>query len=104
MPGITKGLTSGEFTDFSPPGTVSDRDLKSSIVVGAKAGYYFSSARWFGLETEIFHLTPHIKQQATSVTLQPGTVINGFTIPGSGTTTATLSGDHFRVITGLPLI
>jgi len=100
---LGSGLSSGEFTDFSPPGTISDRDLKSSFVIGLKAGYYFPKARWFGLETEIFHTTPHIKQQQTSITLQPGTTINGVVIPGSGTATGTLSGDHFRVITWAPV-
>ncbi|ALA56915.1 outer membrane protein [Nitrospira moscoviensis] len=103
MPSVGKGLTSGEFTDFSPAGTISDRELSSSLVLGIKAGYYFPRARWFGLETEVFHTTPHIKQQQVSITIQPGTTFKGISVPGSGTATDTLSGDHFRVITWAPV-
>jgi hypothetical protein len=52
---------------------------------------------------ELFHTTPHIKQQEVRITIQPGTTFNGFSIPGSGTATGTLSGDHFRVITWAPM-
>jgi opacity protein-like surface antigen len=39
---------------------VPDLDLKNSIAYGAKLGY-FGGNGWFGLEGEIFHTTPHIK-------------------------------------------
>jgi opacity protein-like surface antigen len=103
LPSVGKGLSDGEFTEFAPRGTISDRDLKSSLIIGVKAGYYFPRARWFGLEMELFHTTPHIKQQEVRITIQPGTTFNGFSIPGSGTATGTLSGDHFRVITWAPM-
>lgn len=99
LPSVTNGLSSVDLTDFSPEGSVSDRALKSSLMFGAKAGYYFPRARWFGIEGEAFITTPHIKQQYTTVTLPTNGVFKGFgTIPG-GTTAATLSGDHFRVFT-----
>jgi opacity protein-like surface antigen len=98
---LAKGLTNGEFTEFSPPATISDRELQSSLVGGLKVGYYFSRARWFGLETEAFYTTPHIKQQHTTITIQPGT-FNGTPVPG-GTAAGELSGDHFRVLTWAPV-
>src|SRR5438105_12834665 len=78
MPSIGKGLSNGDLTSTSaattPPDpsgtvnfpsgtTVSDQSLKTSFMFGGKIGHYFSRARWFGLEAEIFYSTPHIKQQ-----------------------------------------
>jgi len=62
-------LTGVELTDFSPPGTMSDRELAQSALLGVKAGYYFPRARWFGIEAEFFQTTPHIKQQNTQITI-----------------------------------
>lgn len=92
-----------ELTDFSPSGTMSDRSLTNSPLIGLKIGYYFPKARWFGLETEAYHMTPHIKQQSATVTIPTGAVLRDFgPVPG-GTFTGTLSGDHFRVITWVPV-
>jgi opacity protein-like surface antigen len=85
-------LTNIDLTDFTPNASMSDRSLAPSPLIGIKLGYYFPRARWFGLETEAYHMTPHIKQEATTIT-----------IPGVGTATGTLSGDHFRVITWVPV-
>ena len=38
-------LTGVELTDFSPPGTMSDRELAQSALFGVKVGYYFPRAR-----------------------------------------------------------
>ncbi|MGQ0694537.1 MAG: hypothetical protein ACT4OL_03050, partial [Nitrospiraceae bacterium] len=96
-------LSNVELTDFSPTGSMSDRELSRSVLGGAKLGYYFPKARWFGIETEFFYTTPHIKQQNTRITIQPGAVLSGFgPVPG-GTTEGILSGDYFRVMTWVPV-
>jgi opacity protein-like surface antigen len=96
-------LTDIELTDFSPNGTMSDRELSRSILVGGKIGYYFPQASWFGLETEVFYTTPNIKQQNTRITVQPGAILEGFGPVSGGTVEGVLSGDHFRVITWVPV-
>jgi opacity protein-like surface antigen len=40
-----------------------DLSLQNSLMYGAKAGYYFDSLKWLGLETEVFNTTPNVKQQ-----------------------------------------
>lgn len=96
-------LSSVDLTDFSPNGSMSDRELAASPLIGLKLGYYFPRARWFGLEAEAYHTTPHIKQQSTTITIPANAVLRDFgTVPG-GTATGTLSGDHFRVITLVPV-
>ncbi len=104
LPSAGKGLTDVEFTSVSPPGSFSDRALKSSILFGAKLGFYMPTVRWFGLETEIFNTTPHIKQQKATITIPPGATadIPGTTVTG-GTATGVLAGDHFRVLTWAPV-
>jgi len=98
LPSIGKGLTDVDLTGIFPEGsTMSDRALKTSALYGAKLGYFFPRARWFGVETEIFNTTPHIKQQFTTVTVPPSPTVTG------GTATGTVSGDHFRVLTWAPL-
>lgn len=72
----------GTYND--PDNVVSDLKLKSSPVYGAKLGHYFDNLKYFGVETEAYTLTPHIKQQAVA--------ING--IPAG-----TISGSHLRVTT-----
>jgi opacity protein-like surface antigen len=90
-------------TDFSPAGSMSDRSLATSALLGFKLGYYFPRARWFGIETELYHTTPHIKQQPTTIAIQSGSVLREFgPVPG-GTSTGVLSGDNFRVLTWVPV-
>lgn len=96
-------LSDVELTDFSPSGTMSDRSLSSSLLVGFKAGYYFPRARWFGLEAEAYHMTPHIKQQETTISIPNGAILRGSGPVTGGTTTGTLTGDHFRVMTLVPV-
>ena len=96
-------LKSVELTDFSPPGSMSDRELAKSALFGFKVGYYFPRARWFGIETEFYQISPHIKQQNTTISIAPGAVLKDFgTVPG-GTAEGTLSGDYFRVRTWVPV-
>lgn len=100
--GDNNKLTRVDLTDFTPAGSMSGRDLAGSPVVGAKAGYYFPRARWFGLEMEAYYTTPHIEQQPTRFTVLSGSVLNGFGPFPSVNTTNVLSGDRFRVITVAP--
>lgn len=67
-----------------PDNVSSDLGLKNSLMYGAKLGHYFDNLKYFGVETEAYTLTPHIKQQPVE--------ING--IP-AGTT----PGAHLRVTT-----
>ena len=104
LPSVGKGLTDVELTSVSPPGAFSDRALKTSPMYGAKLGFFLPTARWFGLETEIFNTTPHIKQQPATITVPPGSTItlNGTRVAG-GTATGILGGDHLRVLTWAPI-
>lgn len=56
-----------------------DQSLKSSVMYGAKLGYYFESLKWLGVETEIFKTTPYLRQQ--HVTTLGG--LNFLTAPGA---------------------
>lgn len=67
---------------------LSDIELQNSLMYGGKLGYFFSNARWFGIELEAFNTTPHIKQQ-TVILSGPGGSVNLGVQPGS----------HFRVLT-----
>ncbi len=66
---------------------VSDLDLMNSPLYGAKAGYFFESRHWMGVETEVFRTQPNITQQ---------TVIGG--IPGRAFAD-TLPGTHVDLTT-----
>lgn len=94
LPSIGKGLTDVDIDSSGFPSgtTMSDRALKSSILYGAKLGYFFRRAKWLGLETEVYNTTPHIKQQFTTIT-----------VPGAGSAGGVLTGDHFRVLTWAPM-
>lgn len=98
-----KSLSGVEMTDFSPVGSMSDRKLTNSALLGFKIGYYFPRARWFGLETEFYQTNPHIKQQSTTISIPPGAVLRDFGTVAGGTTTGILSGDEFRVRTWVPV-
>ena len=50
------------------PGPLVDFDLQNSITYGAKAGY-FPGHSWFGIEGEVLHTTPHIKNLPRTPTL-----------------------------------
>ena len=120
MPSIGNGLSNGDLTSTSAPfngppsgtvnfpsgTTVDDQSLKSSLLLGAKIGHYFSKAQWVGLEAEIFYTTPHIKQQDIKLSGTPIT----FTPSGGGPSTSTneltasgVPGVNFHVLTIAPL-
>jgi opacity protein-like surface antigen len=58
------------------------------LLYGAKVGHYFNALPWLGLELDVYNTNPHIKQQATTLT-----------IPGMGTVTADSSGATARMTT-----
>lgn len=116
-----KGLSDGELTSSSlafptgtlniPSGTsVDDQSLKNAFLFGGKIGHYFSRARWFGIEAEVFFNTPHIKQQhITFQTSAPTTFLPSgggpaVTVPPGEFSTATpVPGVNFHVLTIAPL-
>ncbi len=49
-------------------GPLTDFDLQNSITYGAKAGY-FPGHSWYGIEGEVFHTTPHIKELPATASL-----------------------------------
>lgn len=61
-------------TSNDPDNVRSDLGLKNSLMYGAKLGHYFDNLKYFGVETEVYTLTPHIKQQ---VVTPPGTLQEG---------------------------
>lgn len=89
------GLTSVDVnSSFFLSGTThSDLELSSSFMFGGKVGHYFDSVRWFGLEAEVFHTTPHIEQQRHT--------FQNPAFPGV-TPTANLQGAYLRVLTVAP--
>jgi opacity protein-like surface antigen len=94
LPSMGKGLSDIDITTQFLPGTThSDLALKSSALIGLKAGYYFKRARWFGLEAEAYNTTPHIKEQTHS--------FQNPAVPGVAS--GTFQGAHFRVFTLAPV-
>lgn len=93
LPSIGKGLSDVDLTgSFVPGSTTSDQALTSSVLFGAKLGHYFKRVPWFGIEAEIYHTTPHIKQQSVL-----------FSGPGGPVGSAVLPGVNMRVLTIAPL-
>ena len=95
LPGLGGGLSDGDITSsFLLPGTThGEFELSTSVMFGGKVGHYFNSARWLGLEAEVFHTTPHIDQQVHT--------LENPSVPGV-TASATLQGAYFRVLTVAP--
>lgn len=90
--GVTfpQSLSNGKVTQDGFGGLgLSDQPLKSSAMVGAKLGHYFSKARWLGIETGLSYTTPHVKEGSLTFS-GPG---------GPPQTIAGLSGLSQRVIT-----
>jgi opacity protein-like surface antigen len=42
---------------------INDLELKSGLVGGVKAGYFFNARPWLGIETDLFTRKPDVKQQ-----------------------------------------
>jgi opacity protein-like surface antigen len=97
------GLSAGDVNSqpfsslFGPNTTVShgDYELSTALMYGGKVGHYLDSARWVGLEAEVFYTTPHIEQQDHAFTIQNASL-------PSVTVSGTLQGAYFRVITVAP--
>jgi opacity protein-like surface antigen len=71
--------------------TFSDVSLATSVMYGAKLGYYFDSLKWLGVETEVFNSTPHVKQQNVTATF------------GGASVTGPLTGQNLRVLNWAPI-
>lgn len=95
VPGLGGGLSDGDInSSFFLPGTThGEFELSTSLMFGGKVGHYFNSARWIGVEAEVFHTTPHIDQQVHT--------FQNPSVPGV-TASATLQGAHLRVLTVAP--
>lgn len=77
-----------------PEGTsISNVQLNSSIMYGAKVGHYFNSIPWLGVELEAFVTTPH--RPAQSLTLNA---------PGIGVIQYDESGATNRIVVVSPLL
>jgi opacity protein-like surface antigen len=87
---LPQSLSNGEVTQdgFGGLDISSDQPLKSSAMVGAKLGHYFTKARWLGIEAGLSYTTPHIKQGSLT-----------FSGPGGSLTSQSLVGIHQRIIT-----
>ena len=85
---VPGGLSDGDVTSsFLLPGTThGELELSTSFMFGGKVGHYFNSARWVGLEAEVFYTTPHIDQQVHT--------FQNPSVPGV-TVSATLQGAYF---------
>ena len=60
---LPQSLSNGTVTQDGLGGLdISDQPLKSSVMVGAKLGHYFTKARWLGIETGLSYTTPHLKE------------------------------------------
>ena len=89
--GVTfpQSLSNGTVTQDGLGGLdISDQPLKSSAMVGAKLGHYFTKARWLGIETGLSYTTPHVKEGSIT-----------FSGPGGSASSPTLSGLSQRLIT-----
>ena len=58
----------GTGSQAGAPGPFIDFDLQNSITYGGKVGY-FPGHSWYGIEGEVFHTTPHIKELPPTATL-----------------------------------
>lgn len=120
------GLSGGELTSSSqqftvagpPPitGTASfpsgtsldDQSLKNAFLFGGKIGHYFTRARWFGIEAEVYFNSPQLKQQ--DIVLRSGSPVI-FTPSGGGPNSSLgntlrfpdVPGVNFHVLTIAPL-
>ena len=87
--GVTfpQDLSGGEVTQHGFGGLdISDQPLKTSIMLGAKIGHYFSREKWIGIESGVSFANPHIKEG--SITLSNS----------NGSASGTFGGIHQRMI------
>ena len=64
---IPSDLTDVEGIQSNLGGTISDLDLVTSPMYGAKIGYFFPNLNWLGIETEFFYANPHVTQQEITI-------------------------------------
>jgi opacity protein-like surface antigen len=60
---------------------LNDLELKSTLVGGAKGGYFFEAAPWLGLETDVYTLKPTVKAQTVLGGTSSGRVFADFIGP-----------------------
>ncbi|HJS65868.1 MAG TPA: outer membrane beta-barrel protein [Nitrospiraceae bacterium] len=85
---LPQSLSNGTVTQDGFGGLdISDQSLKSSALVGAKLGHYFTKARWMGIETGLSYTTPHVEEGSIT-----------FSGPGGSLPSPILSGLSHRVI------
>jgi len=77
---------------------INDLELKSSLVGGVKAGYFFDKRPWLGLETDLYTLKPDVKQQ----TIIGGTTTGRVFADNLPTTSLRLTTWAFNVIIRSP--
>ncbi len=65
---VTSGAASGA--------KVTADDLKNSVILGGKLGYFFQEVPWLGLELEGYGTTPHFEQQSRLATLPNGATLS----------------------------
>jgi opacity protein-like surface antigen len=83
-----QSLSNGEVTQDGFAGLeLSDMPLKTSAMVGAKLGHYFTRARWLGIETGLSYTTPHVEEGSIT-----------FSGPGGSLSSPNLSGLSHRMI------
>jgi opacity protein-like surface antigen len=68
----------------TPGGTkATDLSLSRSIMAGAKVGYFFERAQWFGIEGEVYRHSPNVKQQNVTEVFPNGAPPTTTERPGS---------------------
>jgi opacity protein-like surface antigen len=86
---LPQSLSNGTVTQDGFGGlSLSDQPLKTSAMVGAKLGHYFTKARWLGIETGLSYTTPNVKEGSLT-----------FSGPGGSQTITGLAGLSQRVVT-----
>jgi opacity protein-like surface antigen len=67
--GVTVPQSLSDVNLMSPKDTtLTDLDLKTSLIYGGKLGHYVEGVKWLGVETEIFRSTPQVSQQPVTTT------------------------------------
>jgi opacity protein-like surface antigen len=86
---LPQSLSNGTVTQDGLGGLdISDQSLKSSAMVGAKLGHYFTKARWLGIETGLSYTAPNVKEGSIT-----------FSGPGGSASSPTLSGLSQHIVT-----
>ena len=64
---IPSDLSSTKWTYGNSTAGGNSVSQQTSMMYGAKLGYYFDSVKWLGVETEVFNATPKIESQRYTV-------------------------------------